>query len=215
MTDVQIPAKAVADDGTDVTKPVRAVLEDLSLLGTKEQMKEAGEWVSAFKGPPQSVALIEAGMTAAAKGWSAGIGASVIAMWGAVFKWWGEQNEGIQATMIGGGFVVMAAAVLALGYLLASDVRGRAAASVATINARTTVATTMIEAAKDVYEKEPDAPGTQLISLPTIVPVRNIEADDDGWHAVAIERQADGFLKYVIVKGSQQAILPASKIGFA
>ena len=164
--------------------------------------------------PPQSVALIEAGLTAAAKWWSAGLGVTVAATWGAVFKWWGEQNDGIQATMIGGAFVVTAAAALAVGYLLASDVRGRAAATVATVDARARVATTMIEAATGVYEQPSEEPETQLIPLPATVNVRNIEADDDGWRAVAIERQPDGSLKYVIVKGSQQAILPVSKIGF-
>jgi hypothetical protein len=212
--DVQIPANAVADDAADVAKPVRALLEDLSLLGTKEDLAKAeGGW-SILLGPPQSVSVIEAGLTAGAKYWSAGLAAGVAATWASVFKWWGEQDSGIQATMIGGAFVVMATAVLAIGYLLAADVRGRAAASVATLGARATVAETMIEAARDVYEKPVEAPATQLISLPSTVPVRNVEADDDGWQAVAIERQSDGTLKYVIVKGSQQAILPASKVAF-
>jgi len=214
MAEVQIPAKGVAADATDVAAPSRAFLEDLSLLPTKEDLKSAGELQAVLGGPPQSVALIEAGLTAAAKWWSAGLGATVVATWGAVLKWWGEQNDGIQATMIGGAFVVTAAAALAVGYLLASDVRGRAAATVATVDARARVATSMIEAATGVYDQPSEEPETQLIPLPATVNVRNIEADEDGWRAVAIERQPDGSLKYVIVKGSQQAILPVSKIGF-
>lgn len=86
-TDIRIPGKAVSDDA-DLRKPVRSLLEDLNLLGTEEEAKKAQGFKAAFAGPPQSVALIEAGATAAAKGWAAGLGAVVISLWGAVAKWW-------------------------------------------------------------------------------------------------------------------------------
>ncbi len=83
MADVAIPGKAVSS-GADIARPVRALLEDLQLLGTKEQSDNASGFVAAFKGPPQSVALIEAGATAATKWWATGLGASIIAVWGSI-----------------------------------------------------------------------------------------------------------------------------------
>jgi hypothetical protein len=65
--EVQIPSKAVSDD-KDIREPARNLLEDLNLLGTPEETKEAGEFAAIYKGPPQSVAVIEAGATAATKG---------------------------------------------------------------------------------------------------------------------------------------------------
>lgn len=79
MAEVQIPGKAVSDE-KDVRRPVRILLEDLNLLGTEAETKEAEGFKAAFAGPPQSVAVIEAGATAAAKWWAAGLGAAAIAL---------------------------------------------------------------------------------------------------------------------------------------
>ena len=86
-TNVQIPGKAVSDN-TDLRQPVRALLEDLNLLGTAQEDQDAQGFQAAFTGPPQSVAVIEAGATAAAKWWAAGLGAAVIATWSSVAVWW-------------------------------------------------------------------------------------------------------------------------------
>jgi hypothetical protein len=76
-TDVQIPSKAVSEE-TDVSEPVTVPLQDLNLLGKSSEIAEAGGFTAAFTGPAQSVALIEAGATAAAKWWAGGLGASVM-----------------------------------------------------------------------------------------------------------------------------------------
>jgi hypothetical protein len=75
--EVRIPRKAVSDD-TDIREPARNLLEGLNLLGTREETEQAKGFTAAFTGPPQSVALIEAGATAAAKWWSAGLAALLI-----------------------------------------------------------------------------------------------------------------------------------------
>ena len=173
IPDVQIPGKAVSDKAADVRKPVRELLQDLYLLGTPDDTKKAGDLKAAFEGPPQSVALIEAGATAATKWWAAGLGAIVIATWIKVAAWWGNQDPDLKRSVIFGAAFVTGTAVLAISYLLASDIRGRAAAAVATVQARSHVAVEMIQAAQEVYEKPPAASEVQLIPLPTGLKVRN------------------------------------------
>jgi hypothetical protein len=106
--DVQIPSKAVSDEA-DVRQPVRALLEDLNLLGSTDEESAADGFQAVFAGPPQSIALIEAGATAASKWWAAGLGASVIATWGSVVTWWGGQDTAIKVAVVGGAAIVTAA----------------------------------------------------------------------------------------------------------
>jgi hypothetical protein len=214
---VQIPGKAVSDK-TDVREPVRELLQDLYLLGTPEETKKAGDLKAAFEGPPQSVAVIEAGATAATKWWSAGLGAIVIATWVKVAAWWGNQDPDLKRTVIFGAAFVTGSAVFAISYLLASDIRGRAAAAVATVQARSHVAVEMIQAAQEVYEKPSAASEVQLIPLPSGLKVTNtIEAgrNEKDWLAIAIERQSDGKLKYLVVKGNDKKLVEADHLIFA
>lgn len=217
MTDVQIPGKAVSD-ATDLRQPVRLLLEDLNLLGSVTETNKAEGFKAAFTGPPQSVAVIEAGATAAAKWWAAGLGASVVATWGSVVAWWANQEIPIKVGALGGAAFVTAALVVAIGYLLASDVKGRAAASVATIEARALLAETMIWAAENAHEEAaPATSAPQVVPLPSGVQAKNHDrpaGDEDGWLAVAMERHTEGGLKYILVKGSSEATVPASKLEF-
>jgi hypothetical protein len=216
MPEVQIPSKAVSD-GTDVREPVRHLLEDLNLLASPSDMKKADGLAAVVSGPPQSVALIEAGATAAAKWWAAGLSATALATWGTVYAWWGAQEPTIKLGVVVGAALVTAAIVVSIGYLLAADVRGRAAASVATIEARAGLAERMIVAAGDVYDPADTQASVQLVPLPAAVRAKNHErpaGDEDGWLAVAMERHHDGAHQYVLVKGSSEATVPASKLEF-
>jgi hypothetical protein len=212
---VQIPSQAVSAEA-DLCPPVRGLLEGVDLLGTKKEAKKASSFASTFRGPPQSVALIEAGATAASKWWATGLGAALIPLWGAVAGWWGGQAEKVQVVVLGGAFVVTAALVLAIGYLIASDVRGRAAASVAVIQARSNVATSIVDAARDLYAPPAESVTPELIALPSAIPAKNLSqrGNEDGWLALAIERQADGSLKYLLVKDSSEDRLSASDVDF-
>lgn len=213
----QIPGKAVSD-GTDVCRPVRTLLEDLNLLGTAQDLDKAKGSGSLLSSPPQSVALIEAGATAASKWWASGLGALVIPTWGAVLAWWGGQDTTIKAVVVGGAALVTAALVLSIGYLIASDVRGRAAAAVSIIEARARLATTMIQAAESVYEPTAAASVVEVVPLPSQVKAKNFARpadDEDGWLVVAMERHADGSLRYILVKGSSEATVPASQLEFS
>jgi hypothetical protein len=97
-------------------------------------------------GTPQSVALLDAGGTALSKWWATGIGAAGPA----VAAFWGGETPATHRMLIIALAVGFAAAVLAIGYIVGSDVRARSAAAVATINARAEVATTFARLAGDL-----------------------------------------------------------------
>lgn len=214
--DVQIPSRAVSDK-EDLRQPVRALLEDLNLLGTTREDQEADGFDAVFAGPPQSVALIEAGATAASKWWAAGLGATAVATWGSVAAWWGDQETAIQVAVVGGAAIVTAALAIAIGHLIASDVRGRAAAAVSLIEARANLATTMIKAAETVYKPAPAESAVEIVPLPNQLRARNLDrprGDKAGWLAVAMERHPDGKIKYIVVKGSLEERVPAARLAF-
>jgi hypothetical protein len=213
---VQIPGKAVSEE-TDLREPVRALLEDLSLLAPPDEADDAKGFAAALKGPPQSVALIEAGATAASKWWAAGLGAFVIPLWGSVATWYSGEADSVKVTLVGGALLATSALIIAIGILIASDVRGRAAAAVSLIEARATVATEMVQAARAVYQPTPATLPIEIVPLPRRIPVKNHlqpGPDEDGWHALAIERHPDGN-RYLIVKGSSEETVPASKLEFS
>jgi hypothetical protein len=184
-------------------------------LPEPEELNKAGQFSAAFIGPAQSVALIESGATSAAKWWSAGAGAAIIGAWGSVVAWWADQESGIKTSVIWAAGIVTAALALAIGYLVASDVRGRARAAAATIDARRTVAVEWIRAVVESYE--PQAPqGATLIAVPAL-DVRlttRPSSDENDWRVIAIERQGDGTLKYVVVKDNAEHCVPASDLIF-
>lgn len=119
--------------------------------------------------------------------------------------------------IVGGAAVVTAALIVAIGYLIASDVRGRAAASVSIIEARASLAETMVKAAKAVYEPTPAGFAPEILPMPSDVLAtytRAKAANEDGWRVVAMERQSDGSVKYIVVKGSEEHRAAASELKF-
>ena len=201
--EVKIPSKAVSE-GADVVEPTRQLLRGVQLLGDSEH---AGDGPGAvFGGPPQSVALIEAGATAAAKWWSAGAGAAIVVVWGSVVAWFGGQEVPVQVGVLGAAGIVTAALVLAVGYLLASDVRGRAGAAAATIDARSKMALAMLDGVETLYLRPPAETPPALVALSPALEVENHHghhgAESEHWWAVAIEQNGDGKRRYVVVKDS-------------
>jgi hypothetical protein len=203
---VQVPDSAVG--GSDIQQPLTALLEGIGLLASSEDMKDAGRFAAVFTGPPQSVAVIEAGATALSKWWAAGLGASVVATWGAVVAWWGDQPISTRNVVLWAAALASSAAILAIGYIIASDVRGRAAASVATINGRANLADSMIRAAQLAYAPKPPSPNGHVIALPTPLAVRytSVRADDEtGWVAIALRSDGEDETNFLIVKDSRHA----------
>src|SRR5689334_15791396 len=111
----------------DIGVPAAALLTRLNLLETPADMANADGVTSVLSGPPQTVALIESGATAAAKWWSAGGAAVVAAAWVKLYSWWGSQPGHIQDVALWGIAIITSAVALAIAYLLATDIRSRAA----------------------------------------------------------------------------------------
>jgi hypothetical protein len=216
VTSAAIPSRAVSD-GDELVAPTKDLLIGLNLLGTDKDNEGADGVTSVISGPPQSVALIEAGATAAAKWWAGGLGTAALGAWTAVGIWWPEQRIEIQVATIAAAAIVTATLVLAIGHLIASDVRGRAAAAVSVNEARASVARVMLEAARDVHRPSETTPATEIVPLPDQIRVKysaRPDDDEDGWLAIAISHQGGEGIKYVVVKGSSQAVVPASELKF-
>lgn len=214
---VQIPSRAVSDRD-DVLGPANELLQGLNLLGTKEELDDADKATALFGGPPQSVALIEAGATALSKWWATGLGASVAAMWATVAVWFGDLPAANQHVVLGGTAVVTAATVLAIGYILGSDVRGRSVAAAATIEARAKLGDALIRAAQLAYRPAPAPSVTHLVALPgplRVMHTTKAREDEDGWYAVALLSDHGTSTKFLVSKGSAHEWVDASSIELA
>lgn len=107
------------------------------------------------------------------KCWATGLGAAAAAAWGSLARWWDSQTgqPATQRVALWAVAIVTAAAVLGIAYLLGSDVRGRAAASVATISARAELAQVLCRAASDVFKPDPPHGAKQVVALPSPLPM--------------------------------------------
>lgn len=213
----RIPGHGVDPEGMDVASPVVATLAALNLLPTTDDLGKSGGAKAILFGPPDSVVVIEAGATALSKWWAAGLGVAATGVWAGVSRWWTDLKAvELQSTALWAAAIVSAAAVVAIGYIVASDVRGRAAASVATINAREAVAVAYINASLEANgSAEPEAPDL-VVALPGALSVRNTTESgnsEDGWLAIAL-RQHSGTEQFLVVKHATSIWIDASKIEF-
>lgn len=215
-----LPASAVAADGEDLVAPTQTLLQGLYLLGTTAEMAQ-GDGFNAFIGrTPQSVAVIESAATAISKWWTAGLGAVVISAWGSVVKYWGDYPDQRNTTLIAAA-VVSAAALVGIAYVVGSDVLGRSQASVATINARRDIATTVTAAALSLRAPAPaEAEDTRgaptTIHLPAALPARSLHGPDtDGWLAVLAQLEGTTVTQYLLVKGATTQWTDAADVVFA
>lgn len=208
----RIPAKAVSTDGEDLAAPVADLLRALSLL-PKEGESGAGFW-SAFTGTPDSVAVIQSGATAISKGWAAGLGASVLVVWGSVVKWWPKQPDDIKEVVLWAAALASVALVLGLAYIVGSDVRGRAAATVATVEARAAVARVFSREAAAIYTPEDTPAAAQIVAISppqTMKWLARQASDEDDWIASA-SRFRDVGTEYWLAKGSVQLWVSATEV---
>lgn len=215
MTDVRIPGRAVGADAADILDPVSRLLQGLNLLGTKSENDRATSFAAVFDGPPQSVAVIEAGATAASKWWSAGLGAVAASVWGSVVTFWGSLDRASQHILLWGAAIVTAAAMLGIAYLLGSDVRGRSLGAVATIEARARIAHAMVDAARRTYESPASDAAGDVIGLPQPLRVSwttRPGSDEAGWVAVALQSDGKSSNRFLLVKGKDHAWADASEV---
>ena len=213
----QIPGQPVDHDGADLTEPTQNLLRGLSLLPEANAASQADGFAAAFTGPPTSVAVIEAGATALSKWWAGGLSGGVVAVWALVKAFWGDQQADTQRVILWAAAIITGATVLAIAYILASDVRGRAAAMVAMIDARAKVADGIVRTSPGSTEP-PASRGKRTIQA--LFPTRRVAnyerpADDEpNWLAIAF-READNGPEFLVIKGSRSAWVSSEKLGFA
>lgn len=219
-SEVRVPSEAVAGD--DIADPSFTLLRGLKLLPTEEELSKARGITSAFSGPPESVALIEAGATAASKWWAAGLSGFVVAAWAFIRGWW-SSNPDNQHVALWVGAIVTAAAILGIAYLLGSDVRGRAAVATETVRARAAVAEAFVRAAEQAHARAAATAarvnaaredGFLMGFLPGIVVEHTgrAGADEGGWRVLAVLTDGDRRTRYLLGKGSLHEWVDAERV---
>jgi hypothetical protein len=145
---VRFPGQARQDDGTDISPPIVQLLQDLHVLAPGTELEKADGAQATFHGPPQSVAIIEAGATALGKWWATtlGAGAGLTGIIAAVKGIWGNEPELVRVALVAGAAIVLSALSVAIAVIVNGDVRGRAAGAVAEYQARAQVATAFLAA---------------------------------------------------------------------
>jgi hypothetical protein len=143
---VQFPGQAFNTGGMDILSPLETLEQGLGILPDTTDLAKSGA-AATFTGPPDSVAIIEAGATALSKWWSVAIaglgGAAVITS--AVTKFWNGQTGGVRIVLIGGIAGLLIASLIAISVMVAADVRGRAQGQVALYMARANVAAQFLQ----------------------------------------------------------------------
>ena len=149
-TVVQWPDTIVSTDkkDTDLGPPLTQLLVDLGIKGTTTGETSAEDPLTAVKGTPVSVSIIEAGATAASKGWAALIAAlgGATAVWGAVTNFW-KSESAIQGSLVIAAAVVIAACALGVALIMYGDVRARGQGAAAQYSARAAIATAFLHGA--------------------------------------------------------------------
>jgi hypothetical protein len=167
---VQFPGQVQDAKASDLSDPVVRLLQGLSLLGNKDELTSASNLGAVFSGPPQSVAILEAGATAVTKWWSAALGTGitatgvVAAVKGSLFA--NTPLDWGRIVLVGEAAFVIAAMSLTIAIIVGSDIRGRATGAAAQVRARADVATAFLALAKPVANGSlPDA-GPEQSSVP-------------------------------------------------
>ena len=141
---IQVPTGAAGGD--DLLEPLQQLMRGLSVLPEGDDLRRSSAG-AAFRGTPDSVSIIEAGGTALSKGYAiviAALGGSA-AVATAVTGFWSGEGTGVRVALIAGTAVLLAAAVIAIAVIVAADVGGRAAGSVAQYDARRQLGVSLLE----------------------------------------------------------------------
>jgi hypothetical protein len=213
---VRIPGDAVDVTGKDLLAPAQDLLRGLSLLPIAGEQRQADGFTAALQGPPDSVALIEAGATAFSKWWVAGAGASVLGVWGSVAKFYQDQQDGsTQRALLWAAAITSAALILAIAYVINADLRGRAAVQVATVTARAAVARAMLEQSRGGPAGSPAADVIAVQTSKTVTYTGVPAKQEPGWQLLAMTSDGDpDKIKYLIAKGDTKVWAGSADVVF-
>lgn len=162
---VQWPNAVVSTDKADLDlgPPLTQLLRDLGIKGTKNDESSAENYLTAVKGTPVSVSIIEAGATAASKGWAALIAAlgGATAIWGAVTDFW-KSETAIQGNLVIAAAIVIAACAVGAALIMYGDVTARGRGAAAQYSARAAIATSFLRGATMSVKVVPPATEPQF-----------------------------------------------------
>lgn len=133
-------------DDNDLGPPLAQLMADMGIKGTDADEESAEKTSAAYKGIPVSVSIIEAGATAAGKGWATAIAAlgGATAVWAAVTDFWNSQQEPTRGTLIIAAAIVVAACALGSALIMYGDIKARGQAAAAQYYARASVASAFL-----------------------------------------------------------------------
>lgn len=153
-------------DDTDLGPPLKQLLQDLDILGTSADVAKVQKSTTAVARVPVSVSIIEAGATAASKGWAAVVAAlgGATAVWGAVTNFWNGQTPATRGTLAIAAAVVIAACALGVGLIMSADVRARGQGATAQYHARAAVASAFLSGATSATRATSSTTAAQAVS---------------------------------------------------
>jgi hypothetical protein len=209
--------KAPELEGGDIATSAVTLLYDLNLLPTETDLNTAGVGAAAFKSPPTSVALIEAGGTALTKWWAAGGSALILVVWGAVRQFWSSGNsKDVHQQLIWGAAIVSVALVVGIAYLLSTDIQGRASAMAQTISARREIGAAFINAASKQASETSASQTAQILPIQGRTATNLDGEDSPGWHVIAMQPSTDASkVKYLLVKGDTTSWVASASVRFS
>lgn len=148
QTVVEWPHDSVSSSAADkdLGLPLKQLLQDLDIMGTPDDVKKADQSSTALKRLPVSISIIEAGATAASKGWAfvvAALGGGT-AVWGAATDFWNGQPPETRGTLVIAAAVVIAACALGAALIMYADVRARGQGAAAQYYARASIASAFL-----------------------------------------------------------------------
>lgn len=139
---------SISEDEKDLGLALSQLLADLAIKGKPDDEQKTDGVTAAFTGTPVSVAIIEAGATAASKWWAttlAGLGGAA-ALWAKLSDFWKDAGAA-QGVMVIGASIVIAACVLGVAAIMYGDVRARGEGAAAQYHARAEVAVAFLAGA--------------------------------------------------------------------
>jgi hypothetical protein len=168
---VRLPEQALDTTGTDILPPLKELQQGLGVLPADADRAKSGAGAT-FVGPPDSVAIIEAGATAFSKWWSAAIAAlgGTAVITSLATKFWSGQPAGVRVGLTIGVAAIIVAATIAISVMVAADVRGRAQGTVALYAARASIANQFLRQSLQASRPVPPAPDPQNPAIPAPAP---------------------------------------------
>jgi hypothetical protein len=160
--EVRWPSGAVDTQGDDLGKPIKNLLVALSMLGSEADTEKASSAAAALTGPGASVAIIESGATAMAKGWSgllAAVGGGG-ALWASVNDFWLGQPTAERVALTAALGAVVAMSILSVCLIVRTDLHARGEGAVAQYRARAEVANVFLLLAQRNVRPEPAVQGS-------------------------------------------------------